>query len=600
MRMVLVKDKLTMKLTPEIVLKIFRRISDDDVKFMGFSPIWSRPDWMICQVLAVPPPAVRPSVKHDAQQRSEDDISHIIVNIIKANNTLLEKMQVNASEKVIEDWSMVLQYYIATMVDNRIPGVASVAQRSGRALKSIKERLVGKTGRVRGNLMGKRVDFSARSVITPDPNLKISQLGVPLKIAKNITFPEVVNDRNKKFLTKLMLNGPKNWPGAKILEKKSGESISLTYVDRKSIKLENGDILHRHLMDGDPVLFNRQPTLHRMSMMCHYAKIMKKGQTFRMNVADTKPYNADFDGDEMNMHGPQDYEAVSELRNLAAVSRQIISPANNKSIIGIFQDSLLSSYRFTRENINFDVRKAMNLLMRYNDVDVSLFQDKNKRITNFEILSQILPPFTAKFANKHLGDDEDRKTSNNVIEIVRGEMLRGQLEKGVFGSGSRGLIQTIFNDFGYKHAADFIDNLQNIVTEYMKLSAYSVGISDLIANISTNNKITASISQKKNEVRKLINQTHLGVFENNTGKSNEVEFETKVNAILNQAQEEAGKIGRKSLEADNRFVIMVNAGSKGSPLNIAQMISCLGQQNVDGKTHSLWIFKQNSSSLFQV
>ena len=216
-----------------------------------------------------------------------------------------------------------------------------------------------------------------------------------------------------------------------------------------------------------------------------------------MNVADTKPYNADFDGDEMNLHMPQDYEAESELRNLAAVSRQIISPANNKSIIGIYQDSILGSYRFTRENINFDVRKAMNLLIRYNDVDVSLFQDKNKEVTNFEILSQILPPFTAKFANKHLGDDEDRKTSNNVIEIVRGEMLRGQLEKGVFGSGSRGLIQTIFNDFGYKHAADFIDNLQNIVTEYMKLSAYSVGISDLIANISTNNKITASISQKE-------------------------------------------------------------------------------------------------------
>ena len=166
-----VNPKLTMKLSPEMVLKIFRRISDEDVSFLGFSPVWSRPDWFICQVLAVPPPAVRPSVKHDSQQSSEDDISHIIVNIIKANKTLLDKIQINASEKVIEDWSTVLQYYVATMIDNRIPGVAAVAQRSGRALKSIKERLVGKQGRVRGNLMGKRVDFSARSVITPDANL---------------------------------------------------------------------------------------------------------------------------------------------------------------------------------------------------------------------------------------------------------------------------------------------------------------------------------------------------------------------------------------------------------------------------------------------
>ena len=293
-----VKDKLTMKLTPEIVLKIFRRISDEDVEFMGFSSVWSRPDWFICQTLAVPPPAVRPSVKHDSQQRSEDDISHIIVNIIKANKTLQEKIDSNATEKVIEDWSTVLQYYVATMVDNRIPGVAAVAQRSGRALKSIKERLVGKQGRVRGNLMGKRVDFSARSVITPDANLGIRELGVPLKIAKNITFPMHVNNRNKEFLTKLVRNGPNEYPGANVLERKSGESISLKYVDRNSLVLNNGDVVHRHLMNGDPVLFNRQPTLHRMSMMCHIVKVMKKGNTFRMNVADTKPYNADFDGDE--------------------------------------------------------------------------------------------------------------------------------------------------------------------------------------------------------------------------------------------------------------------------------------------------------------
>ena len=324
------------KLIPETVLKIFRRISDEDVRFMGFSPIWSRPDWFICQVLAVPPPAVRPSVMHDAQQRSEDDISHIIVNIIKANKTLQEKIQQNAASKVIDDWHTVLQYYIATMIDNRIPGVASVAQRSGRALKSLKERLIGKQGRVRGNLMGKRVDQSARSVIGPDPNISISELGVPKAIAMNITFPAVVNRRNKRFLTKLVVNGPDKYPGANILEKNNGYNRSLRHTDRNSIVLEEGDVVHRHLLDGDPILFNRQPTLHRMSMMCHLVKIMKKGNTFRLNVADTKPYNADFDGDEMNLHAPQDEESAAELRYLAAVPKQIISPASNSPIIGIF------------------------------------------------------------------------------------------------------------------------------------------------------------------------------------------------------------------------------------------------------------------------
>ena len=184
-----VKEKPTIKLAPEDVLRILKRISDEDIHFMGFSPIWSRPEWFVCQVLAIPPPAVRPSVKHDSQQRSEDDISHIIVNIIKANTTLQEKIQQGAPSKVIDDWATVLQYYIATMVDNKIPGCCPVAQRSGRALKSIKERLIGKQGRVRGNLQGKRVDYSARSVITADANLGIRELGVPLKIAKNITFP---------------------------------------------------------------------------------------------------------------------------------------------------------------------------------------------------------------------------------------------------------------------------------------------------------------------------------------------------------------------------------------------------------------------------
>ena len=578
------QDKLVVKFTPEMVIKMFRRISDEDVSYMGFSPTFSRPDWMICQVLAVPPPAVRPSVKHDAQQRSEDDISHIIVNIIKANKTLQEKIDANAPGNVIDDWTTVLQYYVATQIDNKIPGVASVAQRSGRPLKSIKERLNGKGGRVRGNLMGKRVDFSARSVITPDPNLSVKQLGVPLKIAKNITKPVVVNDSNRGYLTKLVRNGPDVHPGAKILERKNGENISLRYVDRDAIQLELGDTVHRHMIDGDGVLFNRQPTLHRMSMMCHIAKIMSQGDTFRMNVADTKPYNADFDGDEMNLHMPQDIISESELKNLAAVPYQIISPANNQSIVGIFQDSLLGIYRLTRENITFDKRKAMNMLMLFNKIDEASMSMLGDEVNSFQLLSQIIPGLTLKYKTKHFeSSNEEYDTSNKILDIKNGQIQRGQIEKKVLGSTTDGIIHRICNDFGNMAAADFIDNLQNIVNEYMKTSGYSVGISDLIADATTHDTIVSTITQKKNEVKALIDQTHLGTFENKTGRSNVEEFETQVNGILNQAASEAGKIGRQSLQKDNRFVIMVNAGSKGSDLNISQMIAALGQQNVDGK-----------------
>ena len=564
-------EPMVVKITPEIILKIFKRISDEDVSFMGFSPVYSRPDWMICQVMAVSPPSVRPSVKHDSQQRSEDDLTHILVNIIKTNNTLLEKIKNNAQANVIDDWTTVLQYYIATQVDNNIPGVASVAQRSGRPLKSIKDRLNGKGGRMRGNLMAKRVDFSARSVITADPNISIRELGIPMKIAKNITKPVCVNRINKDYLTKLVRNGPEVWPGAKMLERKNGESITLKYyTDRNSIVLEDGDIVHRHMMDGDAILFNRQPTLHRMSMMCHIARIMKRGDTFRMNVADTKPYNADFDGDEMNLHMPQDPESESELKNLAAVPYQIVSPANNASIIGIYQDSMLGSYLFSRENIKFTSRQAMNLLMMFNGVNENELLDSIQNegsVTNFDILSQILPPLTIK----------------NKIEIKNGKYIRGQMDKGVLGGRSRGLLQRICNDFGNMASSKFIDDLQNIVTEYMKSCGFSVGISDLISNETTNDQIIKVITNKKTEVKNLIDQVQLGVFENNTGKTNEEEFETQVNSILNQATSEAGKIGLKNLSEGNRFVTMVQAGSKGSDLNISFMISCLGQQNVDGK-----------------
>jgi DNA-directed RNA polymerase II subunit RPB1 len=341
------------------------------------------------------------------------------------------------------------------------------------------------------------------------------------------------------------------------------------------------------MMDGDAILFNRQPTLHRMSMMCHIARIMKRGDTFRMNVADTKPYNADFDGDEMNLHMPQDPESEAELKNLAAVPYQIVSPANNSSIIGIYQDSMLGSYQFTRPNIRFSPREAMNILMMFNNVnEKKLLEEVQKEggITNFDILSQIFPPLSMKYKTKAFKEDkDDAKTSNAVIEIKNGTYVRGQMDKSVMGAGTKGLLQRVCNDFGNMASAKFIDDLQNIVTEYMKSSAFSVGISDLISDKKTNDDIIQVITKKKTDVKTLIDQVQIGIFENNTGKTNEEEFETQVNSILNQATSESGKIGLKNLSKDNRFVTMVQAGSKGSDLNISFMISCLGQQNVDGK-----------------
>ena len=292
-----------------------------------------------------------------------------------------------------------------------------------------------------------------------------------------------------------------------------------------------------------------------------------------------------FDGDEMNLHMPQDPESESELRNLAAVPYQIISPANNAAIIGIYQDSMLGCYRFTRENIDFSQKDAMNLLMMFNRINPDTLKKKrNERVSNFEVLSQVLPPLSLKVKNKQFdGETEKSDTSNNVIEIINGKYIRGQMDKGILGSGTKGLIHRVCNDFGNMASSQFIDDVQNIVTEYMKQSAFSVGISDLITDAKTNEKIVSIITDKKTEVKNLIDQVQIGVFENNSGKTNETEFEMKVNNILSKAQNDAGREALKNLSKDNRFVVMFNAGSKGSEINIQQMTACLGQQNVEGK-----------------
>jgi len=279
---------------------------------------------------------------------------------------------------------------------------------------------------------------------------------------------------------------------------------------------------------------------------------------------------------------PQSVTAETELKHLAAVPYQLVSPSKNSPLTGIYQDSLLGSYRFTRPNIKFSHRDAMNLLMSFNNVNIDVFKNK-KDITNFDILSQILPPITLKYKTKLYDEDEDFSTSNNVLEIRNGNYIRGQIEKSVLASTTKGIIHRIGNDYNNVRSIDFIDDMQNIITEYMKSSSFSVGISDLIANKKTQDAIIQAIAKQKHEVQTIIEKVHLGIFENNTASTNIEEFENSINKQLNKANEEAGKIGRKSLNKDNRFLMIVNSGSKGSLINISQMISCLGQTNVDGK-----------------
>jgi DNA-directed RNA polymerase beta' subunit len=569
----------------EYVHRLFRRITDEDVDFMGLSRFWCRPDWMICTMLRIPPPQVRPSVVQDNNQRSEDDLTHKLFDIIKNDKTLQQKIENNSSKNVIDEMTNVVQYHVATLVDNEIPGVAPSAQRSGRPLKSIQSRLGGKEGRIRYNIQGKRVEFSARSVITPDPNLSVAEIGVPLEIAMNLTSPERVTQYNRDKLYKLVQNGADKWPGAKTIVRKDGRMISLKHVNTSEIVLYNGDVVNRHLLDNDILLFNRQPTLHKMSMMGHRVKVLPY-KTFRMNVLTTRPYNADFDGDEMNAHIPQSYEATVELEEIAAVPHHIITPRHAKPMIGVYQDTLVGTYRLTQPGIEFTRREFMNLMMwnkRFDGMMPGGRGSHAQRWTGQQVLSALLPPVNIEMGNKSFDGEKDSKESHNYVKIVQGDIQQGVVDGDIYMKPSKGIIHVAYNDHGSKDTVGLLDALQNTIENFLVLNGFSVGISDLIADEETKKEIDRKIQEKKKQVEQVILQVHLDLFDNNTGKTNQQEFEDQIFGILNQATSDAGSTGQQSLSSENRLLAMVRSGSKGEPLNVAQMMACLGQTAIEGK-----------------
>ena len=576
-------EKVRQPLDVEYVLRLFRQITDEDVDFTGLSRHWCRPDWMICTVLPIPPPQVRPSVIQDNNQRSEDDLTHKLFEIIKMNKVLQEKIDKNANRNQIEEYTDVLQYHVATLVDNKIPGVAPSAQRGGRPLKSIQQRIGSKEGRVRYNIQGKRVEQSARTVITPDPNISIAEVGVPMKIAMNLTRPERVTRWNRAKLYKFVQNGADVFPGAKTIIRSDGRMISLKHVNTKEIVLYDGDTVNRHLMDGDILLFNRQPTLHRLSMMGHIVKVLPFN-TFRLNVSVTSPYNADFDGDEMNAHIPQSYEAFMELKEIAAVPMQIIRPRDGTPVIGVVQDTLVGSHLATKPNNSFTRREFMNLMMwnkRFEGLPTpAKGLDKSSRYSGQQILSSLLAPINVDMTNSAYKDD---KSPSNIIKIREGIIQQGVFDKSIFNKPGRGIVHTTYNDYGPQDTVDLLDNIQCVIENYLIMKGFSVGISDLIADSKTRDEMNIVIQKCKKEIEEIVLQVHTDLFTNNTGKSNQDEFENRAFVSLNKAISEAGKIGEGSLSSENRLIAMVKAGSKGGPINIAQMIACVGQQSPEGR-----------------
>jgi DNA-directed RNA polymerase II subunit RPB1 len=363
---------------------------------------------------------------------------------------------------------------------------------SGRAIKCIRSRIKSKEGRVRGNLMGKRVDFSARTVITPDPILQLDQLGVPEMIAMNLTVPEYVTCSNKEIMRQLVKNGPNKWPGAKHIRRSDGKLIDLDYQkSHTDAVLDVGYIVERHLRDGDYVIFNRQPSLHKMSLMGHRVKVLPF-QTFRLNLAVTSPYNADFDGDEMNMHVPQSYETMAEIKEIMAVPRQIIAPKDNKPVMGIVQDSLLGVMLLTTRDTFLELDQVMNLLMWFDFEKKKNVRDgrlpppaivKPRPLwTGKQILSLVFP--AVNYARK-----ENSKTwacaEDTNVYIKHGELLCGVMKKDQVGAKAGGVVHLCQRDLGPEETKIFLSDAQNLVNNWLVHNGFSVGVADIVSKPST-------------------------------------------------------------------------------------------------------------------
>lgn len=285
-------EKAKYYLEAEDAATILKRIDPEDYRAIGCDPVLARPHWMIISVLPVPPPIIRPS-NMNAVGRGEDDLTYKLSDIVRTRNNLRAKLKGrNPNPNDINACRHMMQLYGASYFDNKAVGHQHIMQRMGRPQKGIRQRLKGKEGRIRGSLMGKRDDFAARTVITPDPNISVGEVGVPYSIARNVTYPEYVNKFNIERLSKSVLAGPHEQDGAKFVIMPDGKNKwDLKTVDRSKIVLQAGMKVERHLKNGDFVLFNRQPSLHKFSIQCHRVRAMPYS-TFRLNPTVCTPYNA--------------------------------------------------------------------------------------------------------------------------------------------------------------------------------------------------------------------------------------------------------------------------------------------------------------------
>jgi DNA-directed RNA polymerase subunit A' len=581
-------------LTPSMIREKLGRIPDEDLELLGFNPKTARPEWMVLQVLPVPPVYVRPSITLESGIRSEDDLTHKLVDIIRINQRLKENMDAGAPTLIIQDLSELLQYHVTTYFNNEASGIPPARHRSGRALKTLSQRLKGKEGRFRSNLSGKRVDFSARTVVSPDPNLDINEVGVPLEIAMRLSVPEKVTEWNFEEMKQFVKNGPERYPGALYIIRPDGKRIRLEFViDREKIAeaIETGFIVERHLKNGDICIFNRQPSLHRMSIMAHFARVLPY-KTFRLHLCVCPPYNADFDGDEMNLHVPQSEEARTEALLLMQVQDQILSPRFGGPIIGAIRDFITAAYLFTKK-ASYLTRNEVNRLVLGAGYEGPLPEPKVKEPqplwTGKQIFSLFLPKdmnyvLKASICQGCAKCEEEKCPFDAYVVVKNGELVSGVIDRRSIGAEqSESLLHRIIKDYGTQAGREFLNRITHLLKLFISMRGFTYSYEQLVLSPKASDKIKKTMERIEKKIRELIESYNKGTLARLPGQTLEESFEIYVMNELAKARDESGKIADQDFTIDNAGIIMTRTGARGSSLNIGQMSACVGQQAVRGK-----------------
>ncbi len=603
----IVKDPAPRRLRPNEIRDWLERIPDEDAMVLGFNPERARPEWAVLTVILVPPPSVRPSIFLQTGERSEDDLTHMLVEILKANKKLRDSINSGAPNSVVEsEWDL-LQYWVAVFYRNAMAGLPVAMQRgTRRPLKSLFQRLEGKEGRFRKNLVGKRVDFSSRTVISPDPMIEIDEVGVPVEIAMTLTIPEYVNESNIEWLKELVMRGPDQYPGANYVRKGGGMPISLKVVKARGLleeiaeSLQPGDVVERHLMDGDYVIFNRQPSLHKLSIMGHRVKVLP-GSTFRLHPGTCLPYNADFDGDEMNLHAPQLMEARIEARELMSVTKNMLSPRTGGSIVGARQDMITALYLLTKKGTVFNREEASRLLatVGITELPEPAIQSPVELWTGKQLISTLLPPdleyeTTAKLCKEKELCESPESPIEGYVLVINGKLIAGVLDEGSVGTlvkGKQTIIDILIRDYGEERAAEFLNKLLRLAAKSILLYGVTVTLNELILLPEAKEELEKLFKKAAEEVDRKVAE-----FEKTRGAKRYMTKEELLRATLEEQMLEfdivrsldalrtqATEVIAKYVKPESHAMIMAKTGARGSIANLAQVMGLVGQQTVKSR-----------------